>query len=111
MLKSGSILYKEKSKKVEIAPRINVARAFRRRYYYLPKALLVNFDSVFYFEIENKEGAGLTFYCSTQSGEEHRFVIGNVKSFASHVERDAPSAYNGPEFEDLDDKLQQAFDE
>merc|ERR1712073_65191 len=54
---------------------------------------------------------GLTFYCSTQTGEDHRYVIGMVKSFASAEEKDSPSSYNGPEFEDLDDKLQEAFDE
>merc|ERR1719240_2051073 len=30
--------------------------------------------------IESKSsGAGVVFYCSTQAGEDHRFVIGNVK--------------------------------
>eukprot|EP00931_Biecheleriopsis_adriatica_P081556 TRINITY_DN54898_c0_g1_i1.p1 TRINITY_DN54898_c0_g1~~TRINITY_DN54898_c0_g1_i1.p1 ORF type:complete len:257 (+),score=78.13 TRINITY_DN54898_c0_g1_i1:2-772(+) len=61
--------------------------------------------------VENKSGAGITFFCSTQAGEEHRYVIGNVKSFASAEERDSVTGYNGPEFEDLDDKLQEAFDE
>merc|ERR1719195_1453800 len=62
--------------------------------------------------VENKSsGAGLAFYCSTQAGEDHRYVIGNVKSFASTEERDSMSGYNGPDFEDVDEKLQEAFDE
>jgi len=61
--------------------------------------------------VEDKSGAGITFFCSTQTGEDHRYVIGNVKSYASAEERDSVTAYNGPEFEDLDDKLQEAFDE
>mmetsp|Transcript_146317 Transcript_146317/g.407594 ORF Transcript_146317/g.407594 Transcript_146317/m.407594 type:complete len:235 (-) Transcript_146317:172-876(-) len=61
--------------------------------------------------VENKSGAGMTFFCSTQTGEDHRYVIGNVKSFGSSKEKDHVGAYNGPEFEDLDDKLQEAFDE
>jgi len=56
-------------------------------------------------------GAGLLFYCSTQPGEDHRYVIGNVRSFNSTEEKESVSAYNGPEFEDLDDKLQEGFDE
>ena len=61
--------------------------------------------------IENKNGAGVTFYCSTQTGEDHRYVIGMVKSYTSAEEKESVSSYNGPEFEDLDDKLQEAFDE
>merc|ERR1719410_1783491 len=62
--------------------------------------------------IEGKtSGAGVTFYCSTQTGEDHRYVIGNVKAFSSTEERDSASSYNGPDFEDVDDKLQEAFDE
>jgi len=61
--------------------------------------------------VQDKSGGGLVFYCATQSGEDHRFVIGNVKTFASDVEKDNVTSYNGPEFEDLDDKLQEAFDE
>jgi len=56
-------------------------------------------------------GAGVAFYCSTQTGEDHRYVIGNVKAFANGEEKDSVSSYNGPEFEDLDDKVQEAFDE
>mmetsp|Transcript_17063 Transcript_17063/g.34868 ORF Transcript_17063/g.34868 Transcript_17063/m.34868 type:complete len:240 (-) Transcript_17063:296-1015(-) len=66
----------------------------------------------FMVTMESKtNGTGLSFYCSTQTGEDHRYVIGNVKSFSSVEERDNETAYNGPEFEDIDDKLQEAFDE
>merc|ERR1739848_49510 len=62
--------------------------------------------------VENKKGgSGLTFNCSTHTGEDHRYVIGNVKTFASAEEKESVSGYNGPDFEDLDDKLQEAFDE
>lgn len=62
--------------------------------------------------VENKKtGAGLTFFCSTSPGEDHRYVIGNVKAFANAEEKDSVTSYNGPEFEDLDDKLQEAFDQ
>eukprot|EP00930_Biecheleria_cincta_P105208 TRINITY_DN977_c0_g3_i1.p1 TRINITY_DN977_c0_g3~~TRINITY_DN977_c0_g3_i1.p1 ORF type:complete len:251 (-),score=68.28 TRINITY_DN977_c0_g3_i1:99-773(-) len=61
--------------------------------------------------VEAKDGSGLTFFCSTTAGEDHRYVIGNVKSYASAGEKDSATSYNGPEFEDLDDKLQEALDE
>eukprot|EP00931_Biecheleriopsis_adriatica_P079402 TRINITY_DN527_c0_g3_i4.p1 TRINITY_DN527_c0_g3~~TRINITY_DN527_c0_g3_i4.p1 ORF type:complete len:257 (+),score=75.37 TRINITY_DN527_c0_g3_i4:59-772(+) len=61
--------------------------------------------------VEDKKCAGMTFYCSTQAGEDHRYVIGSVKSYQSAEERDSATAYNGPDFEDLDDKLQEALDE
>lgn len=62
--------------------------------------------------VENKStGAGITFFCTTQTGEDHRYIIGNVKSFTSAEEKDSISSYHGPEFEDLDDKLQESFDE
>jgi len=60
---------------------------------------------------DKKTGSGITFYCSTQPGEDHRYVIGNVKAFANVEEKDSITSYNGPEFEDLDDKLQEGFDE
>jgi len=56
-------------------------------------------------------GAGILFYCSTQAGEDHRYVIGNVKVYASAEEKDSISSYNGPEFDDIDEKLQESFDE
>merc|ERR1712070_398259 len=66
----------------------------------------------FCLTVENPtSSSGISFYCSTQSGEEHRYIIGNVKSFANAEERDSVSGYNGPDFEDIDDKLQEAFDE
>eukprot|EP00930_Biecheleria_cincta_P105207 TRINITY_DN977_c0_g2_i1.p1 TRINITY_DN977_c0_g2~~TRINITY_DN977_c0_g2_i1.p1 ORF type:complete len:230 (-),score=70.29 TRINITY_DN977_c0_g2_i1:47-736(-) len=61
--------------------------------------------------VESKDGAGMTFFCSTQAGEDHRYVIGSVKTFASAAEKESMTSYNGPEFEDLDDKLQEALDE
>merc|ERR1712232_1445425 len=69
------------------------------------------FDTDMMVTVENKSGAGLIFYCSTMAGEDHRYVIGNVKTYASVEERDSVSSFHGPEFEDLDDKLQEAFDE
>jgi len=66
----------------------------------------------FSVSVEGKSGgAGLTFYCSTQPGEDHRYVIGNVRSYASAEEKDSMGGYNGPDFEDLDEKLQEALDE
>jgi len=66
----------------------------------------------FVITAENKEGsAGLSFYCSTQGGEDHRYVVGHVKSYNSAEEKESVSSYNGPDFEDIDDKLQEAFDE
>lgn len=66
----------------------------------------------FCITIEGKsKSSGISFYCSTQTGEDHRYVIGNVKSFSSPEEKDSVSGYNGPEFEDIDEKLQEAFDE
>eukprot|EP00415_Alexandrium_ostenfeldii_P000749 UN0749 len=53
----------------------------------------------------------MTFFCSTQHGEDHRYVIGMVKAYSSQAEKDSATSYNGPEFEDLDDKVQEAFDE
>jgi len=53
----------------------------------------------------------MMFFCSTQDGEGHRYIIGNVKSFAGETERDSMSSYNGPEFDDLEETLQEAMDE
>eukprot|EP00446_Apocalathium_sp_SHHI-4_P076215 CAMPEP_0177555800 /NCGR_PEP_ID=MMETSP0369-20130122/68742_1 /TAXON_ID=447022 ORGANISM="Scrippsiella hangoei-like, Strain SHHI-4" /NCGR_SAMPLE_ID=MMETSP0369 /ASSEMBLY_ACC=CAM_ASM_000364 /LENGTH=226 /DNA_ID=CAMNT_0019041979 /DNA_START=72 /DNA_END=753 /DNA_ORIENTATION=+ len=61
--------------------------------------------------VENKKGGGMIFYCSTQTGEDHRFVIGSVRTYATAEEKERSSSYHGPEFEDLDDKLQEALDE
>merc|ERR1719183_1071705 len=66
----------------------------------------------FVITVEDKGGAsGLSFYCSTQTGEDHRYVIGHVKSYASAEEKESVSSYNGPDFEDIDDKVQESFDE
>lgn len=66
----------------------------------------------FVITVENKDGtAGISFYCSTQGGEDHRYVIGHVKNYASADEKESVGSYNGPDFEDIDDKLQEAFDE
>jgi len=66
----------------------------------------------FVVTVENKEGfPGISFYCSTQGGEDHRYVIGHVKNYATAEEKEGVNSYNGPEFEDIDDKLQEAFDE
>ncbi|CAE8657421.1 unnamed protein product [Polarella glacialis] len=65
----------------------------------------------FSVSVEEKSGAGVTFYCSTQAGEDHRYVIGNLRTYTSAEEKESTTAYNGPEFEDLDDKVQEAFDE
>lgn len=66
----------------------------------------------FVVTVEEKDGAaGISFYCSTQGGEEHRYVIGHVKQYSTAEEKESVSSYNGPDFEDIDDKLQEAFDE
>jgi complement component 1 Q subcomponent-binding protein len=64
----------------------------------------------FTFSVESMSGdEGLIFYCSTSSGDGDRFVIGNVRQFSSKDEKDSNTAYNGPDFEDLDEKLQESF--
>jgi complement component 1 Q subcomponent-binding protein, mitochondrial len=66
----------------------------------------------FTITIQDKAGEkGLIYYCQTAAGEGHRYVIGNVRSFATKEEKESVSAYNGPDFEDLDDTLQESFDE
>ena len=66
----------------------------------------------FTITIQDKSGEkGLVYYCQTAAGEGHRYMIGNVRSFASKAEKDSDSSYNGPDFEDLDDSLQESFDE
>lgn len=69
-------------------------------------------ETDFTITIEKKSGEqGLTAFCNTQQGDGHRFVVGNVKVWSSVQERDDPAAYNGPDFEDLEDKVQEAMDE
>lgn len=66
----------------------------------------------FVITVEDKEGtSGVSFYCSTQGGEDHRYIIGHVKNYNSAEEKESVSSYNGPDFEDIDDKLQESFDE
>jgi len=63
--------------------------------------------------VESKE-SGVTFYCTTVQGNEEqsfRYMIGNVRYFANKDDKENVSAYNGPEFEDLDDSLQQGLDD
>jgi len=60
--------------------------------------------------ILNKDrSAGISFLCTTQSGSDNRYVISHVKSFSSAEEKDNPSAYIGPDFEDVEEKLQDAW--
>lgn len=61
--------------------------------------------------VEDKKGAEMIFYCSTMTGEDHRYVIRNPMSFSSEEERDSASCYHVPEFEYLDEKLLEPLDE
>eukprot|EP00392_Amoebophrya_sp_AT5.2_P016231 g16488.t1 len=68
--------------------------------------------------VENKEATeGLTYYCSVTSmdgakdGPKTSLSIGNVKTWNTTQEKENPAAYNGPEFDDLDDRLQEAMEE
>jgi len=69
-------------------------------------------ETDFTISISSDEGAkGMQYFCSTQQGEGHRFVIGSLKNWTSLKERDSMSAYNGPDFEDLEPSLQESMDE
>lgn len=69
-------------------------------------------ETDFQITVEKKDGTtGLTYFCNTQQGTEHRFIVGNVKTWTSLAEKENPAGYNGPDFEDLEDKLQEAMDE
>ncbi|CEM05651.1 unnamed protein product [Vitrella brassicaformis CCMP3155] len=58
------------------------------------------------------KGEGMTFYCSTYAGkQDYRFLIGNIRFFSNEEEKMSPTSYNGPSFDDLDDRLQEAFDQ
>merc|ERR1712085_106122 len=70
-----------------------------------------DFTVTFSQSLEGGEEKGFTLYCNTQAGEGHRFVCGNVKCYDSVKERDSPSAYSGPDFEDLEETLQGSLDE
>eukprot|EP01067_Filipodium_phascolosomae_P009758 Filipodium_phascolosomae@DN947_c0_g1_i1.p1 len=68
----------------------------------------------FTLSIEKSDrSSGVTFYCSTQntSQSSSRFVIGNIRSWKGAAAKESPTGYNGPEFEDLDDNLQNSIDE
>lgn len=69
----------------------------------------------FMIAVEDKAtGSGILFYCSTQAspdGADNRYAIGNLKSFSNAEDKALASGYNGPEFDDLDEKLQEGFDE
>ena len=60
---------------------------------------------------KTKERGIMLYCCTSMSGEGHRYVIGNVRSYSSATERDCTTAYAGPDFEDLDDTVQENFDE
>lgn len=62
--------------------------------------------------VEKPNSNGAIFYCTTVGNDEkYRFIVGNVRYFADAEEKNSTSAYNGPEFEDLDDNLQTGVDE
>ncbi|XP_055388861.1 uncharacterized protein LOC129617841 [Condylostylus longicornis] len=62
--------------------------------------------------VEKPNGNGAIFYCTTVGNDEkYRFIVGNVRYFEDNEEKTSVSAYNGPEFEDLDDHLQSGIDE
>lgn len=62
--------------------------------------------------VEKPSGTGGIFYCTTVGNDEkYRFIVGNVRYFSDANEKTSMSAYNGPEFEDLDDHLQSGIDE
>lgn len=66
----------------------------------------------FSVSVEKPNGNGAIFYCTTVgSDEKYRFIVGNVRYFSDQAEKTSISAYNGPEFEDLDDQLQTGIDE
>ena len=50
-------------------------------------------------------------FATSKSNIQHNYSTNTVKTWNSATERDSPSCYNGPDFEDLEDKLQEAFDE
>lgn len=69
-------------------------------------------ETDFTVTIQTESGEkGLTYFCNTQQGEGHRFIVGNVKTWSSAEERDSVGAYSGPDFEDLESSLQESMDE
>ena len=62
--------------------------------------------------MRGRKKKGLQFYCSTQPNKEGMpFVIGNIKAYPDVKERDNQASYNGPDFDDLDETLQQNMEE
>jgi hypothetical protein len=62
--------------------------------------------------IKDKQStAGMVLYCSTARGESHRFVIGNIQCVKDVSNAQTDEAYSGPDFEDLDERLQDAIDD
>lgn len=69
-------------------------------------------ETDFTITVQNNAGdKGMTYFCNTQQGEGHRFIVGNVKTWSTIEERDAPTGYSGPDFEDLENSLQESMDE
>lgn len=67
--------------------------------------------SDFTVSVQNPNGSGLLFYCSTTSEDESaRFCIGQVRYYADQAGKDSLAEYPGPYFEDLDDAFQQGLD-
>ncbi|XP_026192647.1 uncharacterized protein At2g39795, mitochondrial [Cyclospora cayetanensis] len=67
--------------------------------------------SDFTVSVQNPQGSGLLFYCSTTNEDEAaRFCIGQVRYFSDASSKDSLAEYPGPYFEDLDDSFQQGLD-
>mmetsp|Transcript_34282 Transcript_34282/g.74910 ORF Transcript_34282/g.74910 Transcript_34282/m.74910 type:complete len:218 (+) Transcript_34282:21-674(+) len=62
--------------------------------------------------ISKATGQTLTFFCSTIPPEDgQRYMIGSVGCYRTKEEAANPMAYSGPEFEDLDEQVQESCDE
>ncbi|GAB68366.1 mitochondrial glycoprotein domain containing protein [Plasmodium cynomolgi strain B] len=74
--------------------------------------IIIDFQLVspFQAEGENEAQAEMTDF-SVTNDEKFRYMIGNVKYYKNEEGKNSVSAYNGPEFEDLDDSLQTSLDE
>lgn len=60
---------------------------------------------------EKPQGNGVVFQCTTLEGDDkYRYVIGNVRYYASPEEKSSSSAYTGPDFEDLEEGVQAGLD-
>ncbi|KAL8424370.1 hypothetical protein Efla_000827 [Eimeria flavescens] len=68
-------------------------------------------SSDFTVSVQNADGSGLLFYCSTTSDDENaRFCIGQVRYYGDHASKDSLASYPGPYFDDLDDAFQEGLD-